>query len=98
MTHLRGFPLSQHFRAFDFSIAAAGYNSFHEVINFGLPTIFVPNRHPSMDDQAARAELAQDIHAAFVLEEDDLDDLPALVRNSWSMLMRGNSWWRNAAD
>lgn len=77
--YVRGYPLSQYFRAFDFSIAAAGYNTFHEVIGFGLPTIFIPNRHPSMDDQGGRAEHAQALHAAFELPEGDLSDLPHLV-------------------
>lgn len=79
VTYLRGYPLSQYFRAFDFSVAAAGYNTFHEVMNFDLPTIFIPNRHPSMDDQAGRAEHAQALQAAFELDEADLGDLPDLV-------------------
>ncbi|MDB5539000.1 MAG: putative glycosyltransferase [Devosia sp.] len=77
--YLRGYPLSQYFNAFDFSIAAAGYNTFHETMSFGLPTIFIPNRHPSMDDQAGRALHAQNLHAAFELDEADLADLPELV-------------------
>ena len=77
--YVRGYPLSQYFRAFDFSVAAAGYNTFHEIISFGVPAIFIPNRHPSMDDQAGRAMHAQDLHAAFELEEEDLADLPELV-------------------
>lgn len=79
VTYLRGYPLSQYFKAFDFSIAAAGYNTFHEVTSFNLPTIFIPNRHPSMDDQAGRAVHAQALQAAFELDEADLDDLPDLV-------------------
>jgi UDP:flavonoid glycosyltransferase YjiC (YdhE family) len=79
VTYLRGYPLSQYFHAFDFSVAAAGYNTFHEVMNFDLPTIFIPNRHPSMDDQAGRAVHAQNLHVAFELDEADLGDLPDLV-------------------
>jgi len=79
VTYLRGYPLSQYFKAFDFSVSAAGYNTFHEVMNFDLPTIFIPNRHPSMDDQAGRAEHAQALQAAFELDEADLGDLPDLV-------------------
>jgi UDP:flavonoid glycosyltransferase YjiC (YdhE family) len=79
VSYLRGYPLSQYFRAFDFSISAAGYNTFHEIVNFDLPTIFMPNRHPAMDDQASRATHAQGLHAAFELEESDLSDLPDLV-------------------
>ena len=79
VSYLRGYPLSQYFRAFDFSISAAGYNTFHEIVNFDLPTIFIPNRHPSMDDQAGRSSHAQTLHAAFELDETDLSDLPDLV-------------------
>jgi hypothetical protein len=76
---LRGFPLSQYIRAFDFCISAAGYNAYHELISFGVPTIFIANRHPTMDDQYGRAKFAQDHAAAFELSENDLGDLPALV-------------------
>jgi hypothetical protein len=77
---LRGFPISRYFAAFDFSVSAAGYNTFHEVIAHGLPTIFVPNRHPSMDGQGARAEFAQDNGAGFDLKEEDLPLFPTLCR------------------
>lgn len=79
VSYLRGYPLSQYFKAFDFSISAAGYNTFHEIVNFDLPTIFIPNRHPSMDDQAGRSTHAQALQAAFELDESDLSDLPDLV-------------------
>jgi UDP:flavonoid glycosyltransferase YjiC (YdhE family) len=85
--YLRGYPLSQYFRAFDFSIAAAGYNTFHEVVGFALPTVFIPNRHPTMDDQGGRAEHAQALEAAFELPENDLEDLPELV----ALLMDSNA-------
>jgi glycosyl transferase family 28 len=75
---LRGFPLSRYLNAFDFSISAAGYNSYHECLAFGLPTIFIANRHPAMDDQGARAEFAQHHSAGFDLREDELFQLPAL--------------------
>ena len=73
---LKGAPLSLYYRAFDFSISAAGYNSFHEVIGCGLPTLFVPNRAPGMDDQAARSSFAQDAGAAIELKEHEFRDLP----------------------
>jgi len=80
VTYVRGFPLSQYLRAFDFSVAAAGYNTFHEVIGFDLPTIFIPNRDPSMDDQAGRAAFAQNSGAAFELDEEGFEDLPSLIK------------------
>lgn len=55
---VRHFPLSQHFAAFDLAVAAAGYNSFHESLRLGVPTVFVPNTSTSLDDQEARARYA----------------------------------------
>lgn len=52
------YPLSRYFRAFDFAITASGYNSYHESLAAGLPTIFVPNLETSADDQAARSAYA----------------------------------------
>lgn len=77
---LSGFPLSRFAHAFDFSISAAGYNSFHEAIEFALPTIFVGNSHPALDDQVARASMAQEAGAAIELPEDELYQLPALCQ------------------
>ncbi len=37
VVYLRLFPISRYLRAFDFSISAAGYNSFHELIGFEVP-------------------------------------------------------------
>lgn len=55
---VRHFPLSEHFHAFDHVVAAAGYNSFHEALRFGVPTVFVPNDSTSLDDQVGRARHA----------------------------------------
>ena len=46
------------FASVRFSISAAGYNSFHELIGFEVPRIFIANNHHMMDDQSARAEFA----------------------------------------
>lgn len=75
---IEGFPISQYFNAFDFSIGAAGYNTFHEAISFELPTIFMANASPEMDDQVGRARFAQASGAAFELPEDRLIELPAI--------------------
>lgn len=55
---LRLFPASRHLRAFDAAISAAGYNSYHELLLAGTPTLFVPNEHPQVDNQLIRAEHA----------------------------------------
>jgi UDP-N-acetylglucosamine:LPS N-acetylglucosamine transferase len=39
-------------------ISASGYNSFHELLRCGVPSIFVPNENPDMDNQLARATFA----------------------------------------
>jgi UDP-N-acetylglucosamine:LPS N-acetylglucosamine transferase len=52
------FPISRYLNAFDATVSAVGYNSFHEATAAGLPAIYVPNENPSQDDQLARAEFA----------------------------------------
>jgi UDP-N-acetylglucosamine:LPS N-acetylglucosamine transferase len=79
-----GFPISRAIAAFDFSVSAAGYNTFHEVIAQGLPTIFVPNRHPSMDDQGARAEFAQDHGAGSTSRKKKCPFPDALPRDAYT--------------
>jgi len=76
---LRGFPLSRYFNAFDFTISAVGYNSFNEIISFGLPAIFLANDNPIMDDQAGRAAYAVDQGAAFMTSPDEIKDLHLLI-------------------
>lgn len=76
---LRGFPLSRYFNAFDFTISAVGYNSFNEIMSFGLPAIFLANLNPMMDDQAGRAAFAVDQGAAFMTSPDEIKDLHVLI-------------------
>jgi hypothetical protein len=65
---VREFPLSRRFRAFDLAISASGYNSFHELLRFGIPTLFVPNQNTALDDQRARARFAADRGLAHMIE------------------------------
>ena len=66
---LTDYPNSMDFKAFDFTIMAAGYNSYHEAIRFSVPTISIPNMNTGMDDQLARVEVAEEAGAMIVLRE-----------------------------
>jgi hypothetical protein len=59
VVHLRAtFPMSRYYAAFDGAVSAAGYNAFHELIRFGVPSVLVPMPRET-DDQAARASHAE---------------------------------------
>lgn len=55
---LRDYPNMLMFNAFDYSIQAGGYNSFHEMRSLQIPTLFLPNMETGMDDQKARCDVA----------------------------------------
>jgi UDP:flavonoid glycosyltransferase YjiC (YdhE family) len=69
--HLAVYPLGRYLAAFDLAVSAAGYNGFHELLLGGVPTLFVPNEHPIMDDQGARARWAERRGLAFAAAADD---------------------------
>jgi hypothetical protein len=54
------YPIARLYSAFDFVISAAGYNSYHELVGFQIPTAFYPVRKLT-DNQAARARYAEDV-------------------------------------
>jgi UDP-N-acetylglucosamine--N-acetylmuramyl-(pentapeptide) pyrophosphoryl-undecaprenol N-acetylglucosamine transferase len=75
------YPVSRQYRAFDFVVSAAGYNAFHELIRFAVPTLFVPMPR-ELDDQPARARYAERAGLALACEgpgserlEDVLDEI-----------------------
>lgn len=68
---LRTFPVPRLLRAFDIAVSAAGYNSFHELLSLGVPTVFVPNENPVMDAQELRAVWAERNGLAFCVRRHD---------------------------
>lgn len=66
---VRGFPLSRQYTAFDLAISAAGYNSYHELLRFGVPSLFIPNTATALDDQEARSRFAADHGLALELRD-----------------------------
>ena len=66
---LRDYPNSMYYNGFDFAVQAGGYNSFHEMRNLGIPTLFYPNMNTGMDDQLARCKVAEDEQWGLVLSK-----------------------------
>lgn len=61
------FPMSRYFRAFDLAVSAAGYNAFHELIAFAVPSLFVPMPRQT-DDQRLRARWAAHSGAGLAVD------------------------------
>jgi UDP:flavonoid glycosyltransferase YjiC (YdhE family) len=68
------YPMSRYFAAFDAAVAAAGYNAYHELIELGVPALFVP-MHRETDDQPARARYAEASGLGFGLGSADDPEL-----------------------
>jgi UDP:flavonoid glycosyltransferase YjiC (YdhE family) len=89
---VREFPLSRRFRAFDLAVSAYGYNSFHELLRFGVPTLFIPNQDTALDDQRGRARFASDRGLAHMLGRVSVDAATALLDD---LLNRGQAMVAN---
>lgn len=83
------YPLAEYARGFDAAISAAGYNSFHEWMSLGLPAVWIPNEHTSVDDQLARARFAQDYGAGLLARDGDEESIREAVRTITSVTTRG---------
>lgn len=66
---IRSYPNAQYFKGIDFAISAVGYNTFHELLYFKVPTLFIPNIKTQQDDQVKRAKLAEEKGVALCLKE-----------------------------
>jgi UDP-N-acetylglucosamine:LPS N-acetylglucosamine transferase len=64
---LTTYPINRYLKGFDFAISAAGYNSVHELVGFGMPTVFIPMRAP-LDDQHGRARYVEAVGAGLSLD------------------------------
>jgi UDP:flavonoid glycosyltransferase YjiC (YdhE family) len=71
---IRHFPLADLLHGFDAAVCAAGYNSVHEVIPAGLPTLFIANNRGT-DDQFSRAQHCADLGLALYAKSDSLEDI-----------------------
>lgn len=57
---IRDYPNSIYIKGFDAAVQAGGYNSYHEMRTFGIPTLFIPNTDTGMDDQVKRCQQAEE--------------------------------------
>lgn len=56
VNEITAFPLAAYLHAFEFVIAAAGYNMVQELVSFSVPAVLVPNLSTVTDDQLRRAK------------------------------------------
>jgi UDP-N-acetylglucosamine:LPS N-acetylglucosamine transferase len=75
----RYFPLADVLAAFDGAIAAAGYNSVHELLPAQIPTVLISNIRGT-DDQDARAKWCHDHGYALRADHTNLSDITATVK------------------
>ncbi|TCO72044.1 hypothetical protein [Rhodovulum euryhalinum] len=102
MIGLRSFPFARFLNAFDFAVAMAGYNTFHENLAACLPTLFLSNEHHEQDEQWLRADYARICGLALAartanscdivrgLEEIARPDRQAALRRACARLPRTN--------
>ena len=73
------YPIAECFAAFDAAVSAAGYNTVHELLHFGVPSVLIP-RSRGLDDQFARAQQAETVGAALTAQLDRQSIESALIR------------------
>lgn len=73
------YPHAKYYGAFDFVISACGYNSFHELVRYGIPTIFIPVELSFLDNQLARANFAAERSLGLCLRFSELSRLEEAV-------------------
>ena len=81
---IRDYPNALFFNAFDVSIQAGGYNSFHEMRQQRIPTLFIPNMNTGMDDQLARCKVAEE--EGWGLVHNHSEEISSSVDSLWEIL------------
>jgi hypothetical protein len=71
------YPLARYLSAFDATVSAGGYNTVHEFIYAGIPTLLVPSVGHETDDQVARAVECGRSGLALYAHPDDTDSIAA---------------------
>lgn len=69
------YPVAEYANAFDMTVSAAGYNSFHEWMMACVPSLWIPNTSTQTDDQVARAEYTVKAGVGASCVDPDEDDI-----------------------
>jgi hypothetical protein len=69
------YPIVEYANAFDFTVSATGYNSFHEWIMACIPTLWIPNLQTQTDDQGARSRYAELVGVGANVEEPSFENV-----------------------
>lgn len=73
------YPLARSLAAFDGAVSAAGYNSVHELLGAGVPTVLVPGQSLGTDDQPGRAATLAAAGACLSVDPGDADGMRSAV-------------------
>lgn len=83
------YPSARYFKGIDFAIAAAGYNTFHELVLFRVPTVFIPNESTVVDNQIRRVENLERQQAVLLLDKlQNLDSKLDSLEKSQKQIIR----------
>ncbi len=89
VVRLADYPFARHLGAFDFAIAAAGYNTFADHLSAALPTIWLPNEAPEQDQQILRARFASETGLGLTLRLTEGFALPSALAQMLAPASRG---------
>lgn len=82
------YPVARYANAFDAAVATSGYNSYHELVYLGVPSIFIARDTGTLDDQARRASHAPLGGYGLTAESVDSPDFAAAARRLMDPRMR----------
>lgn len=91
ITTIRSYPNSQYFKALDYAVSASGYNTFHELLHYGVPSIFIPNTKTSKDDQVARVERAVVKNACLMAYENKINEKDFITLEQNERILKKNA-------
>lgn len=95
---IRDYPNSMYFNAFDATVQAGGYNSYHETRRFGLPALFYPNMNTGMDDQLARCNVSSQEGWGIVVENRTEENIANGVKSLLALKTIDLPKQKNGAD